>query len=375
VDDYPVIDADGHVLEGLGWLEQLPADLAARAFAIEDGEPPILVMGEHRVRMDIAIGDGSRPGGLRAGEARGGGMEDVPAAAFDPEPRLALMTEMGIDVSVLYPTLLLMIQMVGDELRAPMVDAYQRWMHEFCAADPSRLRWVTPLPRNDVDEACRLAERGVERGAVGVMVSAAPTPGAGRLLGDVAEDPIYAAVAAADVPMAVHVSDAWNSTIDLHRLTPTRFMWDVAAGPFDMMLGMLHAFGGGLLDRHPTLRVGFLEGNLGWLRYWLHKMEESYEHLGSVFAAPEQAPLEQFRDRCWISGETGEPELVDVARTIGADHVLFGSDFPHYESTWTPVEELTGRDDLTADEHRAILHDAPVSFYGLDPAGLPGRVR
>ncbi len=368
--EHPVIDADGHVLEGAGWLMHLGADIAGDAFDIEDGDPPVLRLGEHRVAMDLAIGDGSRPGGLRAGDARGGGFEDVPIAAFEPAPRLGVMDDMGIEVSILYPTLLLMCQMVGDRFRRPMVDGYQRWMEEFCAADPRRLHWVSPVPRNDVDEACSLVDRAVERGAKGVMVSCSPTPDRGRLVGDPEEDRFYARVAEAGVPLALHVSDAWNSTFDLRRFTPSRFMWDVAAGPIDMMLGMLHVFSSGLLDRHPHLRIGFLEGNLGWLQYWLHKMEESYEHLGAVVDAPATSPLEQFRARCWISGETGEPELPSVASAIGADRILFASDFPHYESSWRPVEQLTDRTDVTTEQQRQMLFDSAVSFYDFDPAVL-----
>lgn len=376
--DHPVIDADGHVLEGPAfWLEHLP-DLLDRAFSLEPGSAfddgvDRLRLGGHEVTLDLAIGDGCTPGGLAAGNATGRGFEDIHPGAFDAGSRLELMDEMGIDVSVLYPSLLLMSQMFDDDVRAEIVDAYQRWIEDFCSADPGRLRWVTPVPRVDVDEGVDLVRRAAGRGAVGAFVSAAPTPRGERLLGDPDEDPILDALAAHDLPLAVHVTDGWNSTFAMRRLLPTRLHWDVAAGPIDMMHGMLYVMTSGMLDRFPALRVAFLEGNVGWVPYWLHKIGESYEHLSSRYAAPAQRPLDQFRARCWVSGETDEPSLPDVARELGATRCLWATDFPHFEASWKPVEELTDRHDLDDAAKRAMLCEGPASFYGLDITALPAR--
>jgi predicted TIM-barrel fold metal-dependent hydrolase len=362
--EHPVVDADGHILEGPAWLGYLPSQLAERALEMELSESGArLVVGGRAIDVDFSPGDGATPGGLRAGNARGRGFEDVHPGAFESGPRLALMDEMGIDVTVLYPTLLLMAATFDDDLRFPMLDAYARWMVDFCAADTTRLRWAAPVPRTDIEEAVRCVELAAELGATAVFTSGAPARD-GRLLGDPAEDAIYSAIVDAGLPFALHVSDSWNSTIDTRRLTPNRFMWDVAAGPMEMMYDVLWVFASGLLERFPTLRIAFLEGNVGWFAYWLHKMEESHEHFGSMFPMPAQTPLEQFRERCWISGDVGEPELPDVARLLGPDRCLFSSDFPHYEASWQPVDELRRRPDLAVADQRAILLEGALGFYG-----------
>ena len=227
-------------------------------------------------------------------------------------------------------------------------------------------------PAYSVEEGVAAVERAAELGVCGLFVSSAPAAD-GRLVGDPAEDPIDAAAVAHDLAVGIHVSDTWTSTHDFERLTPSRWMWDVLSGPSEIMLSMVHVFGNGLLDRHRQLRIGFLEGNVGWFGWLIEKMEESYENFGSVVTMPEQTPLEQFRERCWISGETGEAELAGVAALIGADRCLFASDFPHYEASWKPVEELTDRADLDDDQKRAMLLDSAVSFYGFTPDDLPSR--
>lgn len=375
--EHPVIDADGHILEGPGFFfEYLPADVAAEAFELlpgsdfDDGVDRMRLAG-HTVAMDIAIGDGCTPNGLLAGSPIGRGYDDIHAGAFEAPARLALMDDMGIDVSVLYPSLLLMAQMFDDSTRATIVDAYQRWMSDFCATDPVRLRWVTPVPRVSVDEAVTHVEAAAERGALGAFFSAAPAPGSGRLVGDPAEDPILEALVARDLPLALHVTDGWNSTFDMNRLLPNRLMWDVAAGPIDMMHGLTYVLTSGMLERFPALRVAFLEGNVGWIPYWAHKMHESYEHLGSLYDEPARTPLETLQERCWVSGETDEPGLAEVAALLGPDRCLWATDFPHFEASWKPVDELTGREDLTGADKTAMLCDSSVSFYGLDKATLP----
>ena len=345
--EHLVIDADGHVMEPFSvWQEYLDPQFREYAYHLVDVDGvKKLAMGDFVVDMDVAAGDFASPGGLRAGNAKGRGFDEIHPAASEPGPRLALMDEMGIDVSVLYPTFVLTAQNLPDGLREAMVDTYTRWMHDFSATDPRRLKWVGFVPRNSAAEAVAAVERAAELGACGLFVSSAPAAD-GRLVGDPAEDPFLAAAVAHDLAVGIHVSDTWTSTHDFQRLTPTRWMWDVLSGPSEIMLSMVHVFGSGLLDRHPQLRVGFLEGNVGWFQWLIHKMEESYENFGSVVAMPERTPLEQFRERCWISGETGEAELADVAELIGADRCLFASDFPHYEASWKPVDELTDRADL-----------------------------
>ncbi len=371
--DHLVIDGDGHVMEPFTvwqtYLDPGLRDFAYRTVDV-DGEER-LAMGDFLIDMDVSPGDFATPGGLRAENAEGRGWNDIHAAASEPGPRLALMDEMGIDVSVLYPTFVLTAQNLPDGLREGIVDAYERWMVDFCATDPKRLKWVAFVPRNSVEEAVAAVGRAADRGASGLFVSAAPAPDA-RLVGDPAEDAIYAAATDHDLAFGIHVSDTSTSTHDFGRLMPTRWMWDVVSGPFEIMLAMVQGFGNGMLDRHPNLRLGFLEGNIGWLPWLIRKMEESYENFGSMFPMPEQTPLEQFRERCWVSGETGEKELADVAALVGADRCLWASDFPHYEASWKPVDELTERMDLTSEQKREMLVDASVSFYGFTAGDLPG---
>src|SRR6266851_3646658 len=87
-----------------------------------------------------------------------------PSAAFDPQARLALMDEEGIDVAVLYPTLWLLYGDIHDpRVAAAACRAYDDWIADFCRADPRRLFAVAPMPIQSVEEAVREMRRVVEK--------------------------------------------------------------------------------------------------------------------------------------------------------------------------------------------------------------------
>ncbi len=83
--------------------------------------------------------------------------------------------------------------------------------------------------------------------------------------------------------------------------------------------------------------------------------------------------LEQFRQQCVISGEPADAGLALTAATVGADRVLWASDWPHQDGAWPdPIEILRDRADLTEADKRAIFVDGPARFFGIDLDGLAG---
>ena len=127
--------------------------------------------------------------------------------------------------------------------------------------------------------------------------------------------------------------------------------------------GHLHVIDGSTFQRFPTLRVGVFEGDVGWLPHWLGRMEED--------RSEKFALLSQYRNggrsgntaiRCSISG--GEPDdlgLAHAAELVGADRILFASDWPHMDGAWPdPLAIVRDRVDLTDDQKRAILVDGPA---------------
>jgi predicted TIM-barrel fold metal-dependent hydrolase len=130
---------------------------------------------------------------------------------------------------------------------------------------------------------------------------------------------------------------------------------------------------GGVLERHPALRVAFLESGCGWLPYWLYRLDEiEYAHYaGEVLETVKRRPSEYFKRQCFVVIEPDEPYLPAFVEHIGADNLLFGTDFPHGDHGDEMVDQALGlAGSMPREVVRRILWDNPVRFYGL---GCPDR--
>src|SRR5439155_25616639 len=110
-------------------------------------------------------------------------------------------------------------------------------------------------------------------------LAAPPTPNA-RHLGDTYSDPIYAIAEELEVPVCVHgTAPRPGIRVTGLELFDNFFMAHMPHHCFDQMLACLAVIGGGVLDRFPRLRFAFLEGQCGWLPFWMERMEAHYETL------------------------------------------------------------------------------------------------
>jgi predicted TIM-barrel fold metal-dependent hydrolase len=211
-------------------------------------------------------------------------LADAHAAAYDAASQLRAMDAAGIETAVLYPTQGLYVAAIDDlpgDLAIAICRAYNDWIVEFCAAAPERLQRAAMLVGlHDPGLAAAEARRVAGRGFRAVFVR--PNPIAGRNLDDAAYDPLWAACAEGGLAVAVHEgfgahlpnagADRFRGFLACH----------TAAHPIEQMLAMLSLIGGGVLERHPTLRVAFLEAGCGWVPYWLWRMDEHWEQTRGV---------------------------------------------------------------------------------------------
>jgi predicted TIM-barrel fold metal-dependent hydrolase len=219
---------------------------------------------------------------------------------------------------------------------------------------------VSLVPLADVDLAVAEAERA---GLLGVL--ARPNHLYGRNLGDPAYDPLYAFLAEAGMILAVHEGLGLRGpTIGADRFTSFTAR-HLLSHPLEQMAAMASLVLDGALDRHPTLKVAFLESGTGWLPYWLHRLDEHLEWRGDG-ARPASVA---FAEQCVISTEADDDLVGGVAAHVGADHVLWASDFPHPDAlfpdaatTFLGEARSQGMDDA---DLATILWDAPVDFYDL----------
>ena len=150
----------------------------------------------------------------------------------------------------------------------------------------------------------------------------------------------------------------------------TRFAQHACSHPMEQMMALLDLVEGGVLERHPALRVALLEAGCGWLPYWLWRLDEEYAHLaGEVEERVRMKPSAYFRRHFLVGAEADEPLLPQVIEQVGEDSLLFGTDYPHLDHDEGQVARaLALRGTIPDTALRKLLWDNAARLFGLDAA-------
>jgi predicted TIM-barrel fold metal-dependent hydrolase len=365
---YWVVDGDGHVAEPEAmWPRFLPPkfrDAAPRVITDNRGVKRVLVDGWF---WTTPPGRGvGHPGGFI-----GGPRVDRYAGGSDPKARLADMDTEGIDVAVLYATVTMGpssgVLPSGDvEFEGALCQAYNSWVAEYASTDRARLRPVAVLPTRDIPAAVAELHRCVER--LGFVGAELPTNSAGvRYPGDPYFDPIWEAAQALGVPVVIHPHAGGQIDYVGRDRFDNFFHGHMIAFPFEQMIAAMHVVTGGVLERFPRLRLGFLESGIGWVPYWFERMDEHYAKLAHLVPELKRAPGDWARDpRVIFSCDPDEETLPLALELLGDTQVMYASDYPHWDAmTPLTVKIVAERGDLGEEAKRKLLGENARRFYAL----------
>jgi predicted TIM-barrel fold metal-dependent hydrolase len=382
-----IIDADGHLVEALSlWKDFVPEKYRDRIYVEyrPDGLMGRIVIGDwayHGVDdtdnaktglPGFTHGDGQHPGGFREWPPQGRPFEGAEPGGWNPKIRLEVHDREGIDAAVLFPTVALVLGHLRDvELSAVACEAVNRWASSFCSAAPDEFFPVAILPAGDPELAAKELRRAVNDGHVAGLIRPNPHPN-GRLIDDPAYEVLWSTAEDLDVAMCVHnVGDGKAGENAGVERQPGFFLRHAAAHPFEAMLAYGAMFKARVFDRHPNLRVGYMEAACGWLPFWLERLDEHTEVVAGQFDPPlQRLPSEVFREQCVVGCEGDEKMVPYVQREVGLDKVLWASDFPHFDSELPLIKRIMERRDLSNEQRDAVMRGAAVRFYRLDEEAI-----
>jgi len=381
-------DADNHYYEATdAFTRHIPDDMARRCmqWAELGGKQRLLVGGKVNSFIPNPTFDPvSKPGALDLyfrGKVAGGDirtmfgeLDPLPAEYHDRDARLALMDTQGLDGAFFFPTLGVGME---EALRHDVValcaafSAFNRWLDDdWGFAYCNRIYGAPYITLADPEWALRELEWAIERGVRVVVMRTAPVPtstGGTRSPGDAVYDPFWAEAADAGVVVAFHSGDAgygryiddWEPTGDFKafQFSPMRTITSDRA-PFDMFAALVCH---GVFTRHPGLRVAAIESGSEWVAPLIKKLKKAYAQGPHAFGGD---PVEQLREHLWVA-PFYEDDIRLLADSIGVDHVLFGSDFPHAEGLADPlafVSDLPGFTD--AEVHQVMRSNALTLLNG-----------
>ena len=303
-------------------------------------------------------------------------IEDVHAAAYDVDARIALMDEQGIWAQIVYPNTVgfggQKFFDIGDEtLRRLSVELYNDAMAELQERSGQRLFPMGIVPWWDVDLAVTEIERMATLGLRGLNTTTAPHDHGLPDLGDEHWNPMWEAASSLALPVNFHIgasesSLSWFGSVPWPSLNGDQ---KLGLGSAMMYLNNAGVIGNiiycGVLERFPELQIVSVESGVGWIPFLLKALDYQVGEMtpGSMDNLS-MTPSEYFRRQihsCFWFERSGIAEAID---SVGAGHLMFETDFPH--PTCVYPDGLEYADAALAD----VDDDAVAGIMGLNAARL-----
>ena len=379
--DFPVFDADNHLYETEdAFTRFLPKDYEnVISYVQVNGRTKIAVKGQisnfiPNPTFDVVAAPGAQeeyfkrgnPEGKSRRELMGKPIRCLPAFR-EPESRLKLMDEQGLDRTLLWPTLasLLEERLKDDPLAThAVIHALNEWLHDQWTFNYENRIFAAPIITLPiVDKAIAELEWVLERGAKVVLIRPAAVPGpfGTRSFALPEFDPFWERVQDADVLVGMHASDSgyqrylneWEGIRDEFQpfAGKSGFAAIVGHGGRAIMDAISSAIGHGMLSRFPRLKIAPVENGSNWVRPLLATMADVYRNDPHIF---DEDPVAVFKRNVFVH-PFHEEDPRGLIELVGADNILFGSDYPHPEGLADPISFVDEIDDLPRDHVAKIM--------------------
>lgn len=261
--------------------------------------------------------------------------------------------------------------------------AHNRWLAEFCGMAGGRRAGVFQVMLHDIDEAVKEVKWAAAAGLRGGMLLPGAPPGSGLppLYYHEYYGPLWRACADAGIPVNCHSGSASPRTGDLPE---DHVLFLLEMGWWDKRT-LRHLILGGVLEQNPGLRVVFTEEGLGWIPAQLEAMDSFVDsarasasvqseltYAAQVAAGLSLRPSEYWQRQCYAGASFLHPSETSIRDRIGVEKIMWGSDYPHVESTYPYSKSAIGVAcaALPADDVARILAGNAAEVFGFDLAKL-----
>jgi predicted TIM-barrel fold metal-dependent hydrolase len=372
----PILSSDSHVFEPPDlWTTRIDAafrDRAPRMQRINGVDQ--LVVEEHQVIAGIGLisNAGAR---FEAPEtiSSQGRFEDVHQGGYDPAQHLKDMQLDGVAGEVLYPSQGLFYFKVADtQLMSAIFRAYNDWLAEFCRTDPERLKGIAMINLDDVQDGIKELERTAKMGFAGAMITEYPPEE--RRYDQPEYEPFWAAAQALDMPLSLHTATRRQGKIRGAGEKTLRDASSRATKVFYPATSMCDMIFAGVFERYPNLKLAIVEFELAWVPHLLSSMDYTYRerHEEALYRFKDGwRPSDFFHRNVFLSFQEDEVgiRLRDI---IGVDNMMWGSDYPHSESTFPQSQKILAQilAGVPEDDYAKIVGGNTARLYHFDMARI-----
>lgn len=373
-------DCDNHYYEGEdAFIRHVPEEMQARVvqWAEVDGRKYHVVGGKlSKAVTNPTWNPIAKPGALHKyfrGNPEGKNpmeylkdREPLPAAYIDRDARLEIMETQNLESIWLFPTLgVLYEELLKDDTQAvvALMKGFNRWIEEDWGFDYKEKIFASPyISLMDIDQAVSELEWCLEKGARTIVMRPAPVwTQEGQLSpGDPVFDPFWSRVNEAGITTVIHAGDSGyssqgyaedafgSSMTGRYRPSIKAFSIERAAHDWLITMSMERMY-----TRFPNLRIASVENGADYLDMLFRKLKQQAKKSPSWF---DEDPVELFRQHVWMN-PFWEDNVYEIIELMGADHVIFGSDWPHIEGMPTPLDYLEEVNDLNDGDLQLVMRD------------------
>ena len=370
---YRIVSSDSHVIEPPDlWTSRAEPrfrDRAPRIVRMEDGDDYWVCDGKTLFSVGVGAQTGRRfeePEKLSLADT----FENVRPGAYIPEEYVKDLDIDGIDMTILYPTNgLVLYSLPNSELLTSIFRTYNDWLAEFCKPFPKQLNGIAMVNIDDVQEGIRELERCANLGFGGAMITVYPPED--RPYHSPEYEPFWAAAQDLEMPISLHIGTNRPGPGQEFQDSTTITRSFVSNADHWVRMSIGHMIFSGVFERYPKLQIGSIEMELSWVPHFLDRIDYNYTQrppLGDAYRFKEDMlPSDYFRRNVFVSFQEDALGIRD-RHIIGVDHLLWGSDYPHFESTFPRsrqiIEEILV--DCTEEEKAKIAGGNVVRIYHLD---------
>ena len=257
------------------------------------------------------------------------------------------------------------------------LQAHNRWLVDFCADAPGRRAGIVQITLHDIEASVAEIRWAHDAGLRGGVLLPGTPPGLGLpQLFDPCYDPLWQVCEELEMPVNHHTGSASPS------MGPT----DVDAVIFLLEVSwfahraLTHLIVGGALERHPNMQLVFTEQGTAWVPEEIAKLDYFFDRMGNAAGSQEQVwgravverlslkPSEYWARQCHIGASFIRPNEVTMRGAVGVDRIMWGSDYPHKESS-APYSREAIRNSFAGvphDEVALMLGGNAAALYGFD---------
>ncbi|WP_372780421.1 amidohydrolase family protein [Litorivivens sp.] len=383
--DYQIFDADHHYYEAEdAFTRHIDPKMRRRCmqWADVDGKRKLMVGGKlcpfiPNPTFDPVAKPGCMDQFFRAKNPEGksikelfGELEPIRPEYRDRDARVALMDKQGIEAMFMFPTLGVgMEQALKDDPEAVCAAfyAFNRWLDEDWGCNYKDRIFAAPyISLVNPDFAVSELEWALEQDVRVVVMRSGPVmhPNGNRSLGHPDHDIFWKLASDSGITVAFHSGDSgyhqfnefWGEGGHMKAFGTSLLGSALSANPISDTVASLIL--DGVFDRHRNLRVATIESGSSWVKTLLKSLRKTYGQFPQAF---KRDPADTLREHVWVSPYY-EDDLQELKTAIGAERIIFGSDYPHAEGLAEPVSFMDDIAEFSAAEQRLIMRDNGMSL-------------